>query len=414
MLSMNYFSQLLFFEINLGAIFDWLKDELEDFLDPSLALVDDDLSILEDISNLVVKDFPDGDVRTFHIIVDAVWQRMIHGGLGLNDIENIILFLAFVRFIILVLRFNLKTGFLISCIGIIAAYLWYLHLSEILFGYINLLFKVPFMTSIALDLMDLRESKLDVRGENLSLRYPVRLIWRSLINSSQLDGHNIDPISMLFSQFPKEIKIYTDRLYYLVYRDIGPNILQLCRKVYYEIGPLLRYTFIVRVGKKYCPYLIRWHWTFLMLLQVTERFLIFLIYRISLYNERVLIPKYRAIDMALPANEFSNNNLINEISLLYYIAFTLIGCHIAFILYSLLQALWGQYFYIPFYTENVELHLGEVPNSPYVVGNMPWRYPKKIRHKYSDLIRSIPYNLRRFAKKSIKILFKMFKKIFRR
>ena len=31
------------------------------------------------------------------------------------------------------------------------------------------------------------------------------------------------------------------------------------------------YTFIVRINKRYCPYLIRWHWTFLFSLEYFER-----------------------------------------------------------------------------------------------------------------------------------------------
>jgi hypothetical protein len=415
---MNYFSQFLFLliEIKQQTILNWLgiedpriatlNDVVSYFVDPSLDNIDIDLSTLEPSPNV--------SIETFRIILDTVWQRLSNGGLSLTDIENIILFMAFIRFIILVLRFNLRTGFLITCVGVAAAYVWYLHLSEILYGYLNLLFKMPFMTTIAFDLMDLRESKMAARGENFSLRYPVRLLWRSFANGSQLNGHYIDPISMIFARFSEEVKIYTDRFYYLLYQDVGPGVLQLCRKIYHDIGPLARYTFIVRIGKKYCPYLVRWHWTFLMLLQVTERFLIFLIYRISLYNTRVLIPKYRMIDITISTNQLYANKLGDEINILYYIAFVLIGYHIAFIIYALLQALWGQYFYVPFYTENVELHLGEVPNSPYVGGNMPWRDPKVVRHKYSDSIRNIPYNIRIFIKKLIKMLFKIFKKIFKK
>lgn len=415
---MKFFSQLLFLliEIKQETILNWLgiedplRAELRDLVDLGF----DDIELSINIDQSIIDLSPDMSVETFRIIVDTVWQKFSHDGLGLNDIENIILFMAFVRFIILVLRFNLKTAFLITCIGIAATYVWYLHLSEVLYGYLNLLFKMPFMTTIAFDLMELRESKIATRGENYSLRYPIRLLWRSLVNGSQQNGHNIDPLSMIFSRFSEEVKVYTNRIYYLIYRDAGPTVLQLCRKIYHDIGPLVRYTFIVRVGKKYCPYLVRWHWTFLMLVQVTERFLIFLIYRISLYNDRVLIPKSHMIDITSSTNQFYQDRLGDEITLLYFIVFLFTGCHLAFILYALLQALWGQYFYVPFYTENVELHLGEVPNSPYVGGNMPWRYPKEIRYKYSDPIRNIPYNIRRFIKKLIKMLFMGLKKIFRK
>jgi hypothetical protein len=32
--------------------------------------------------------------------------------------------------------------------------------------------------------------------------------------------------------------------------------------------------------------------------------------------------------------------------------------HIGFIIFGLFHAIWGQYFYIPFFVENTELHIG--------------------------------------------------------
>ena len=51
---------------------------------------------------------------------------------------------------------------------------------------------------------------------------------------------------------------------------------------------------------------------------------------------------------------------LNELrNLFFYICFTIIIIHLSFLLFSMLHALCGQYFYIPFFTENVELHIGE-------------------------------------------------------
>jgi len=103
-----------------------------------------------------------------------------------------------------------------------------------------------------------------------------------------------------------------------------------------------------------------------------------------------------------------------EINLLNFIAYALVSCHIAFVIYALLQALWGQYFYLPFYTENVELHLGHQPKSLYSGGNVPWQYSKNTRYKYGGPIRSIPHNLRRLIKRLFKKVKKFFKKGFKK
>jgi hypothetical protein len=48
--------------------------------------------------------------------------------------------------------------------------------------------------------------------------------------------------------------------------------------------------------------------------------------------------------------------------------------HIGIILFGLLHAIWGQYFYIPFLVENVELHIGPRPtDSIYSGGYTAWQ-----------------------------------------
>jgi len=281
---MNSFSQLLFLliEINQETVLSWLRLEDKRMIEMR-KLIESGVEI--DLSKIGPS--PEVSIETFRLVFNEVWHNLQQGGLGLNDIENIIFFMAFVRFIILVLKFNLKTGFLITCIGLAAAYFWYLHLSHVLFSYMRLLFQTPYMTKTAIDLLHLREAKKTIRIENFTMRYPLRLVWRGFVDGAQKNKHNIDLISMLFSNFTGQLRPYTDSLYYAIYRDIGPTIIKMCGRIYNDIGPLARYTYVVRLGKKYCPYLIRWHWTFTMLMQVSERFLIYFVYRLSLYTSRV-------------------------------------------------------------------------------------------------------------------------------
>jgi len=45
---------------------------------------------------------------------------------------------------------------------------------------------------------------------------------------------------------------------------------------------------------------------------------------------------------------------------------------------GLFHAIWGQYFYIPFFVENTELHIGPRPkNSIYSGGNTAWQDPEE-------------------------------------
>ena len=63
-------------------------------------------------------------IDTLKIIFQGLLEQYQYG-LGLIDIENILLFITFLRFIILANRYNIKTSFYISCISLFAGFLWY-------------------------------------------------------------------------------------------------------------------------------------------------------------------------------------------------------------------------------------------------------------------------------------------------
>ena len=63
------------------------------------------------LSNL--ESSPNVSLSTFRLIAEGFWEK-IQDGLTLADIENILFFMIFVRFITLVTRYNLKTSFYIT------------------------------------------------------------------------------------------------------------------------------------------------------------------------------------------------------------------------------------------------------------------------------------------------------------
>jgi hypothetical protein len=87
----------------------------------------------------------DVSINTVRLIVQGLWEK-IQDGLTLGDIENILFFILFVRFIILALRYNLKTSFYITCIGLFAGYLWYRHLIDLISMYRSVLIKTSIFT----------------------------------------------------------------------------------------------------------------------------------------------------------------------------------------------------------------------------------------------------------------------------
>ena len=52
----------------------------------------------------------------------------------------------------------------------------------------------------------------------------------------------------------------------------------------------------------------------------------------------------------------------------------IICLHFGLVFFGLFHAIWGQYFYFPFFVENTELHIGPRPkNSIYSGGNTAWQ-----------------------------------------
>ena len=139
---------------------------------------------------------------------------------------------------------------------------------------------------------------------------------------------------------------------------------------------------IVRIGKKYCPYFIRWHWTFLVVFGVIEAYIPKIVARLHYYQSSVLLVKIESFTN----DEFSPipPELLAEFNFFGILIHSFIVLHIGFLAFGLLHAICGQYFYFPYVVENVELHVGARPTySVYSCGNTAWQND-------SNMFRTIP------------------------
>jgi hypothetical protein len=135
----------------------------------------------------------------------------IQDGLTLADIENVLFFILFIRFVILAIRYNLKTSFYITCIGLFAGYLWYRHLIDLISMYRSVLLKLPFLHKLGMDAVQLRSLHrqmvlTDLKlGENAHWYNPGQILYyaftKGIINIDPETGlrYYIDPISMDYS-----------------------------------------------------------------------------------------------------------------------------------------------------------------------------------------------------------------------
>jgi hypothetical protein len=391
--------------------------------------------ILENGSDLNISNFEPStavSLDTFRIIVEGLWEK-IQEGLTLADIENVLFFILFIRFVILAIRYNLKTSFYITCIGLFAGYLWYRHLIDLISMYRSVLLKLPFLHRLGMDAVQLRSLHrqmvlTDLKlGENAHWYNPGQILYygftKGITNIDPETGlrYYIDPISMAISNLQEPMKSNVLPIYYNVYNKIIPKIYDICSKFWNQLSGVAAYAVITRIGKRYCPYLIRWHWTFLLIIGLVEQIFIYFIYRVYYFQTFVLIPQTKAYV------NYVDPNLILQINILNGVITCVVLTHIGFIIFGLFHAIWGQYFYLPFFVENTELHIGPRPkNSIYSGGNTSWQDPKEKEKNLNRLFPKLWYgwfgrgtnnnafpigdNFTRLIKKILKKLTKLFRK----
>ena len=376
---MLYFFKLLFLLINIDqeTVLNWFRIENPNSQNTLSQVKKNAYSI--DISNIKIEPSTDLSLNTFKIIIQGLWEK-IQDGLTLSDIENVLFFILFIRFAILAIRYNLKTSFYITCIGLFAGYLWYKHLIDLISMYRNVLLKLPFLHKLGMDAIQLRSLHRQIvltdlkLGENVHWYNPGQLIYyaftQGLIYVDSETGlrHYIDPVSMIVSNLKEPTKSNILPLYYKVYNKIIPKIFDICSKFWAQLSGVAAYAVITRIGKRYCPYLIRWHWTFLLIIGMVEQIFIYFIYRVYYFQTFVLIPQTKSY------SNYMDQNLVLQINSLNGIIACIVLIHIGLILFGLFHAIWGQYFYFPFFVENTELHIGPRPkNSIYSGGNTAWQ-----------------------------------------
>jgi len=387
---MLYILKLLFLLINIDqeTVLNWFGME-----DPTNREIRQTVTNDYDLNTVNFEPSTNVSLTTFRLILEGLWEK-VQDGLTLADIENVLFFILFIRFVILAFRYNLKTSLYITCIGLFAGYLWYRHLIDLISMYRSVLLKLPFLHKLGMDAVQLRSLHrqmvlTDLKlGENTNWYNPGQILYyaftKGIINVDPETGlrYYIDPISMIISNLPEPNKSSILPLYYKIYNKIIPKIFEICSKFWTQLSGVAAYAVITRIGKRYCPYLVRWHWTFLLIIGMIEQIFIYFIYRVYYFQTFILIPQTKSF------GDYIDPNLILQINILNGIIACVVLTHIGFIIFGLFHAIWGQYFYVPFFVENTELHIGPRPtNSIYSGGQTAWQDPKE---KEKNLNRLFP------------------------
>jgi len=387
---MLYFFRLLLILININqeTVLNWFGIE-----DSNTQNIRKTVEQGYQLDFLNVEPSPNVSLEIIRLIIQGLWDK-IQNGLTLSDIENVLFFILFIRFVILSIRYNLKTSFYITCIGLFAGYLWYRHLIDLISMYRTVLLKLPFFHKLGVETlqsvaihrqMALKDLKLEENAHWYNPGQVLSYAFTKGITDVDLDTglrYYIDPISMFISNLQEPTKSKIFPLYYKIYNKVIPKIYDICSKFWNQLSGVAAYAVITRIGKRYCPYLVRWHWTFLLIISMIEQIFIYFIYRVYYFQSFVLIPQLQSYDSAI------DQKLILQINGLNAIIVCVVVTHIGFVLFGLFHAIWGQYFYLPFFVENTELHIGPRPkNSIYSGGNTAWQ---DVEEKEKRLNRGFP------------------------
>lgn len=373
---MLYLFRLLFLSINIDqeTVLNWFGIE-----DPAIQQAHQVIVNSSDLNLFNIEQSTKVSIGTLGLLIQGLLNKL-QDGLTIVDIENTLFFILFVRFIILAIRYNLKTSFYITCIGLFAGYLWYRHLLDIISTYSNVLIKIPFLQNFGKDAIQLESISHQGIGTNLKLGEnthwysPGQVIYsgimRAIVNIDPETGQKyyIDPLSMIISKIQQSGNPKIISLYYKFYNNIIPKVYDVCSKFWAQLSGIAAYATITRIGKRYCPYLIRWHWTFLLVLMMIEQIFITFINRANYFQTQVLLPQKEVY------GNYINSSLELQIDILNIIIASIVLTHIGLLIFGLFHAIWGQYFYLPFFVENTELHIGPRPkNSIYSGGNTSWQ-----------------------------------------
>lgn len=319
------------------------------------------------------------------------WERtrFEHTGIGLAQIDDLLMLIILIRLILLVFRYNIPTGIRITLISVAAGYVWYSSFISALLVYEAVMYKNSLTYRLGMDIAQLKQilsAKVQKNGYQIRLSNPIGMLTYAIAKGSIYENHRIDFISMAITKVPEnyfreinflsfhaEISKYSiESDYYYVTRVVLPIVFRAIIRTYDQFTTFGLYTYMTRVNKRYCPYLLRWHWTMTMVSGFFQRYLVYVAGRMTMYTYFSILPlikESQRLNIVVPYREF-------ELSFIVIANYGIVMCQLGFQVFAMLHAVCGQYFYTPFLTENTEMHVGKRDiNSIYSGGFTEWQNP---------------------------------------
>lgn len=270
------------------------------------------------------------------IIVNKI-NQITTVGFTIDEFQKAMVILCLIRFIIYSIRYNPITSFKICAIGSVSCFLWALTLNAcVRFHYLNgTMDYCRLLKRISIEEEEYREM-----AKIIGTAKYVEDYWKKA--TGEMSPYHFEWVRPIFNLVPDRYSHITDPIYEYIRTDLYSLLKKFYKARIRSLMPMAMYTGVTRLGKKYCPYHVRWHATFIMMTLPIQTWIFSCTARAKHLMIHKLIPNRRFID--------AENLRVN----LGAIAFL----QISFCMYAMLHAIFSQYFYIPFFVQNTELHVG--------------------------------------------------------
>ena len=270
-------------------------------------------------------------------------------GFTIEEFQKAMIVLCLIRFIIYSIKYNIITSFKICAIGFFSCLLWAIALNDCVGIYFPVLKFNPLLTNIFNE---------EERFREIAESRAYDRVTSDMLNRLAGDGYHFKWLKPVFNLIPEQYHNVTNPIYTYISEDLLGVLKKFYKSNLRQMMPFIIYIGYVRVGKKYCPYHIRWHFTFVTLYNTFVTYIFSCVNRAKTMLYGTLIAGHRFEEA--------------ETFRLYLGAF--VFAHISFVMFAMLHAIFSQYFYVPFLTYSVELHIGKRPkNSIYSGGYTSWQ-----------------------------------------
>merc|ERR1712071_461817 len=270
-------------------------------------------------------------------------------GFTIDEFQKTMVLLCLIRFVIYSIKYNIITSFKMCAIGSFSCLLWAAALNDCVGAYFPVLQFNPLLKRIQDEEQLFRQ---------IAQGLAVQRINTVMLNRMTGDIYHFEWLGPLFRAMPESIAHYTDPIYEYVRTDFYDVARKFYKLNIRQLLPFVAYTTLVRIGKKYCPYHVRWHFTFIILYNQIVGFVYEGAGRAQAMITYTLLPQFR----------------FEEAQTVQLYLGTLALVHMGAIMLAMLHCIFSQYFYVPMFTYGAELHCGKRPkNSIYSGGYTAWQ-----------------------------------------